>query len=119
VVDAAHTPASAAALARALREEFPGRRLFLVCGVAGDKDVAALAAALRPRAFAVWATAAEDPRSLPAAEVAAAFAPAEAVPSVAEALRAARAAASPGDLVCATGSLRVVAEARAALGRAG
>lgn len=116
VVDAAHTPASAAALIRALGEEFPGRRLLLVVGVARDKDVAALAAVLRPGAAAVWATAAADPRALRPQDVAASFAGATVAVTVAEAVRAARAVAGPLDLVCCTGSLRVVAEARAALG---
>ncbi|MET0698763.1 MAG: folylpolyglutamate synthase/dihydrofolate synthase family protein [Mycobacterium sp.] len=48
LVDAAHNPAGAAALAQALSEEFDFRFLVGVVSVMGDKDVGAILAALEP-----------------------------------------------------------------------
>ncbi|KAK9844056.1 hypothetical protein WJX81_003088 [Elliptochloris bilobata] len=47
VLDGAHTPAAAAALAATLRRAFPDAALALVVGMAADKDAAGIMAALR------------------------------------------------------------------------
>ena len=47
VLDGAHTPAAAAALAGTLRRAFPHAALALVVGMAADKDAAGVMAALR------------------------------------------------------------------------
>ena len=47
VLDGAHTPAAAAALAATLRRAFPDAALGLVVGMAADKDAAGVMAALR------------------------------------------------------------------------
>jgi dihydrofolate synthase/folylpolyglutamate synthase len=120
LVDGAHNDASAAALARAVRDHFDFGRLVLVLGTSADKDLEAILSPLLPLASAVFATQARNPRALPAPEVgrvaSAAGAHVEVVPSVTEALDRARFQADHGDLVLATGSLYVVAEARAHLG---
>lgn len=50
VLDGAHTPAAAAALAGTLRRAFPDAALALVVGMAADKDAAGVMAALRQAA---------------------------------------------------------------------
>ena len=59
VLDGAHTPASAAALATTLRSVFPDAPLAIVVAMADDKDAAGILAALqsaRPK-VAVFTTA--------------------------------------------------------------
>lgn len=112
VVDGAHTPMSARALASALREEFGDRPTALIIGAAADKDLQGMAAALRPQCGAVFAVQANHPRARPASEVAAAF-EGLACRSIAEALVRAIDWAGPSGVVCAAGSLRVAAAVRA------
>ena len=123
VLDGAHNPAGAEALAGALREFFLWERLHLVVSIAANKDVAGIAAALAPLADEVYAARNESERTGDARPIAEAFAahgvPAHDHESVAEAIAAARAAAEPEDLICVTGSLYTVADARRALGLAG
>jgi dihydrofolate synthase/folylpolyglutamate synthase len=116
VLDGAHNPAAAEALATALPETFAGDRLHLVMAVFEDKDLDGIVRALAPLADAGYATAVESVRARPAGEVAhalsAAGVPTETFESVAEALVAARTAASEDDLILVTGSLYTVADAR-------
>lgn len=120
IVDGAHTPASAAAVAAALDAE-GGTPLALVVGMLADKDALGFASALRGRPGRVFATAPDHPRALPAPEVAAAFRAAgweavTCVPGLPAALAAARAWAGGGGLCVVTGSLRLAAETRELLG---
>jgi dihydrofolate synthase/folylpolyglutamate synthase len=120
VVVGAHNPASAARLGEALATHFPGRRLTLILGTLGDKDLDGIVAALAPAATRILAVAPQQARATPVATIVSAVAragrQADAAPSVAEALDQAVAAAGPDDLICVTGSLMIVAEARAATG---
>jgi dihydrofolate synthase/folylpolyglutamate synthase len=116
VVDGAHNDDSARRLAQALRAHFPYRRLLLVVGMNADKDIGAFArewAALEPE---VIATRALLPRAAPPERVADAFGAegmlVRTAPGVAQAVDEALAAAEHDDLICVTGSLYVVAEAR-------
>lgn len=117
VLDGAHTPAAAGALARTLAETHPGRRATAVVGLAADKDADDFFAALAPVVGRVVATRAASPRAAAPADVAAAAGrqglPAATAPSVAAALAAARRAGD--ELILVTGSLYVVGEAREAL----
>ncbi len=119
VLDCAHAPFAAEALAAALREYFRYKRLLLVVGMNEDKDVAGFAAALAPLWPRVYLCQAELPRALAAEQLKARAAglwdKAATFPSVSAALSAARADAGEGDLICVTGSVYVVAEAMAAL----
>jgi dihydrofolate synthase/folylpolyglutamate synthase len=119
VLDGAHNPAAAEALATALPETFAGERLHLVMAVFKDKDLEGIVRAVAPLADAGYATAVDSVRARPAGEIAAALTAAgvatEAFENVEEALAAARAAASEGDLILVTGSLYTVADARRAL----
>jgi dihydrofolate synthase/folylpolyglutamate synthase len=63
VLDGAHNPAGARALARSLRELLADQPLTLVIGVSQDKDAAAILAALVPLAGRVILTRASNPRA--------------------------------------------------------
>lgn len=119
VLDGAHNPAAAEALAAALPEAFTWERLHLVIGVFSNKDLGGIAERLAPLADRAYACRTESVRARPAEEVAAAFTArgvaAQSFPNVAEALRAARDAADETDLILVTGSLYTVADARRAL----
>jgi dihydrofolate synthase/folylpolyglutamate synthase len=114
VIDGAHNGDSAARLVEALHLHFDYDRLHVLLGVFADKDLAAI---LRPfrEAASLRAVELSNPRARPAAEVAAAarsmgIAASEGG-SVGRALESALAEAERRDLVVATGSLAVVAEA--------
>ncbi len=121
VCDGAHNGDSARRLVAAIRDWFPHERLHLVLGTSTDHDLAAIWAALRTLTPAtVFAAASTHPRARPAADIAAHVsngAGAKAMPSVPAAIHQAAQHAGPDDLVLATGSLFVAAEARAVLGR--
>lgn len=116
VIDGAHNGDSARRLAQALRAHFSFRRLILVVGLNADKDLKTFARELAPLDPDVIATRARLPRAAPPETVGDAFraegCPVRTAPSVAEAVDDALNEAGPGDLVCVTGSLYVVAEAR-------
>ncbi|HEX2029925.1 MAG TPA: Mur ligase family protein [Actinomycetota bacterium] len=116
VLDGAHNPDGAEALAAALGETFVWRRLHLVIGVLRDKDVDGIVGALASRADVGYATASSSDRALEAEAMAAAClragVPATPHRSVADALGAAEAAAGENDLIVVTGSLYTVADAR-------
>jgi dihydrofolate synthase/folylpolyglutamate synthase len=124
VVDGAHNPPGARCLARALRELLPGRRLVLVLGLLGDKDVDSFLRALLPpelpEVAAVVATQPPSPRAMPAVDLAArilALGPGLEVavrPGVGEAVRQAVGLAGPSDAVCVAGSIYQAGEAREA-----
>jgi dihydrofolate synthase/folylpolyglutamate synthase len=119
VLDGAHNPAAAEALATALSEAFVWDRLHLVMAVFSNKDLAGIVERLAPLARAGYAASTGSVRARAAEEVAASMIAegltAEAFPTVGEALAAARAAASEDDLILVTGSLYTVADARRAL----
>jgi dihydrofolate synthase/folylpolyglutamate synthase len=119
VLDGAHNPAAARALAEALPATFTWDRLHLVMAAFADKDTAGVVAALAPLADRTYAAAngnarSRDPEDM-AAILAAAGAPGDRFASVAAALAAATDAASEGDCILVTGSLYTVADARRAL----
>ncbi|MHB8575272.1 MAG: bifunctional folylpolyglutamate synthase/dihydrofolate synthase [Dehalococcoidia bacterium] len=119
MVDGAHSPDSAKRLAQALKEDFSYRTLYLVFGASRDKNLPEIAAAFATLDPVVMATAADHPRSAPAATAGQAFQDqgmlVRLAPDVATAMDTAMSEAGSGDLVLATGSLFVVAEARAAV----
>jgi dihydrofolate synthase/folylpolyglutamate synthase len=133
ILDGAHNPHAARALARAIAEVDPPRPRVLVLGVSADKDVAGIVDALVPAFDHVVATAYAQPRALEPAALAAAvasrslshpeagtdaIAPPGIVaiaPNVTRALVAARAVAGKKGTVIVAGSLMLVGEARALL----
>lgn len=120
LLDGAHNPPGAAALAAFLSEHRSRLgRLHLVFGVLRDKAWGEMLATLLPWAAAVVLTRpaterAEDPAALARAIPALAGAPLR--PEVAQAIEAARRLAGPEDTILITGSLYTVAEGLRALG---
>ncbi len=116
VVDCAHNADSAGKLKAALEEVFAYRRLILIFGASADKDIEGMMRELFPLAQQVIITQAKHPRAVDTGvlrEKALALRPGVMVSdSVAEALGLALGVASPQDLICATGSVFVVAEVR-------
>ena len=119
ILDGAHNPAAARALAEALPDTFTWDRLHLVMGVFADKDLDGIVGPLAPLANMGYAAAVESVRARPPHEVADAMIahdiPTESFATVRDALDAAASAASDGDLILVTGSLYTVADARRAL----
>jgi dihydrofolate synthase/folylpolyglutamate synthase len=71
LLDAAHNPHGAGALAAALREEFDFRQLIGVVAVMADKDAHGILSALEPVLHEVVLTENGSPRAMPADELAA------------------------------------------------
>jgi dihydrofolate synthase/folylpolyglutamate synthase len=118
LLDCAHNPEGAAALAAALPMLAGGRRCALVLSVVKDKDLGGMLAPLLPAVDLVVATASQSARALPAAALAAAI-PGDVPPraavtdplaAIAEARRR-----LPGSLVVVAGSIFLVGQVRAAL----
>lgn len=114
IVDCAHNAYSAKRLAEALKQHFDFEEAVLILGVSSDKDVAGMVSELMPLAGTVIVTSAQHPRALEPATLAAEFSRQGINPEVAgnvsSAVDLALARAKAEDLICATGSLFVVAE---------
>ena len=112
VVDGAHNRDSARRLRETVQAYFPGRRVVLVFGTSGDKDIPGMAQELVPLASRVILTASRHPRAAPAAALEGFFqaVPYEVATSVPEAMEKALALAGGEGMVLVTGSLFVVAE---------
>lgn len=129
LVDGAHNPAGTAALVEALQESYAFTKLVGVVGILGDKDAAAMLAALEPVLDVVVLTEVSSPRAAGADALAAVAVEVfdedrvEVVPRLDDALEAAVTIAEEdsdqlsGVGVLVTGSLLVVGEARKLLGR--
>ncbi|MGH8932184.1 MAG: bifunctional folylpolyglutamate synthase/dihydrofolate synthase [Egibacteraceae bacterium] len=122
LLDGAHNPDGALALAGALRSEFPAfDQRVLVLGMQDDKDVEAVVRALLPAVDSLVVTCAPGHRAAPADRLAKAMHSAgrDALVTVdtREALACATELANPSrDLVVVTGSLYLVGAAREILG---
>jgi dihydrofolate synthase/folylpolyglutamate synthase len=118
IVDAAHNPVSARALAGALRG-VPRRRTILVFGASADKDYGGMLRTLLPGTDLAIFTRAMNPRAAAPSDLLrrARGRAAVAAGSVARALAMARKAAGPQDAIVVTGSFYVAGEALALLSR--
>ena len=114
IVDCAHNAYSMKKLVEALRQHFDFERAVLILGVSSDKDISGMVAELAPLSGMVIVTATRHPRALEPARLAAQLSKRGITPEVAEnvasAVELALARAKPEDLICATGSIFVVAE---------
>ena len=117
LLDGAHNPGAMRTLSQSLRREFTYRRLFLLIGMMKDKDLKGTLKEIVPLADSLFLTRAEydrsaDPRELlhllPALK-----SKASVFSTLPAALNQALKEARPEDLICITGSLFVVGEARA------
>jgi dihydrofolate synthase/folylpolyglutamate synthase len=114
ILDGAHNPHGAQALAEALRER--GELPVLVISVSADKDAAGIAAALAPAVRAVIATRYQQDRAMDPHALADVFAQAGAAPTTAPDLRTALVVATTyGAPILIAGSLFLVGEARTLL----
>ena len=114
VVDGAHNRDSASKLKEALKEYFHFDHLILIIGTSADKDVSGIVEELAPLANTVIVTRSRHPRATRPEILAGEFArlgvKAETAEDVARAVAEAQGKAGKGDLICATGSLFLVAE---------
>lgn len=120
LLDGGHNPQCMEALGRALRELYPGKKLIFLTGVLADKDYPAMMGEILPLAKEFYTITPDSDRAMPAAELAAWLESrgAKATPcgTTREGVDRALAAAGPGDVVCACGSLYMIGEARHLLG---
>ena len=69
IIDAAHNPHGATALADTIRNEFDFESIFCVLGILGEKDVRGVLKALEPVVDRLIVTKSDSPRALPVAEL--------------------------------------------------
>lgn len=116
ILDGAHNYDGALALKQALQEIFSYRRLILVLGILADKEREKIASVLAPLAQRVIVTRPDSPRAgdwEKLALYARRFTPhVQAIRDISQALKMALSLAGPEDLICATGSLYMIADAR-------
>ncbi len=120
ILDVAHNPEAARALAASLAARPCRGRTIAVCGILGDKDIDGVVRALAGQVQRWIAVGLDSPRALAAAELARRIAgagagPLESAASVADGLRLARAQAQSGDRVLVFGSFLSVGPALAEL----
>ena len=120
ILDGGHNPQCMEALARALRELYPGKKLIFLTGVLADKDYPAMMGEILPLAKEFYTITPDSERAMPAAELAAYLEGrgVKATPcgSVREGLELALVFLPPEDVVCVTGSLYMIGEVRHLLG---
>jgi len=114
VLDGAHNPAGARALARYLETYYSGRKRWMIFGAMRDKAVAEMGEILFSLADELILTAADSPRSMPPEELLALAGRGRAVPNIGAALQMVAGEAAADDAIIITGSLFLVGEARAA-----
>ena len=113
ILDGAHNPAGARALARYLERFYRDRRLWLIYGAMRDKAVEEIAGILFPLAAELIFTAPAYSRALRPEVLAEIAGRGQVVANVADALAFVRGRAAADDVVVVTGSLFLVGEARA------
>ena len=112
ILDGAHNPAGARALARYLERFYGGRRLWLIYGAMRDKAIDEVAGILFQLAAELVLTAPDTPRALRPETLSEFAGRGHVQPTVKAAIDYARASALPEDVIVVTGSLFVVGEAR-------
>jgi len=115
-LDGAHNPGAARELAAFLRENFAGRRVYLIYGAMRDKAVDEVAGLLFPYAYEVVFTQPGTPRAVSAAQLAEMAGDHAArftvIKNAEEAMESVLAKAGPEDALFITGSLYLVGELR-------
>ncbi|MCO5229073.1 MAG: bifunctional folylpolyglutamate synthase/dihydrofolate synthase, partial [Thermomicrobiales bacterium] len=117
VIDGAHTPASSQALAAALQAHFPDQTFTLIIGMLADKNPEAMLTPLLRHADRVIAVQPQNPRAMPASDLAQAIQRLGGQVVIAPSVEAALTEAG-SEIVVVTGSFTTAAEARVALGLA-
>ena len=120
ILDGAHNPHAAAALASGIKKFLPEKRTLL-CGMMADKDCAGVMSTLAPLFERVIAVPVQSPRAISPAELAALAAPycksVFTAENAAQALDAALATLNPGEALVVAGSLYLASELRPQLMR--
>ena len=116
ILDGAHNPQGAAALAETWREKFPNQKASIVFSAVAAKDISGILESIAPLGSRIFLCPVDTPRALSAEEIAASL-PENAVlhelfPDFHQAFKAAHAHGGP---ILVAGSLFLVGEARAML----
>jgi dihydrofolate synthase/folylpolyglutamate synthase len=120
VLDAAHNPDSAEKLAKTLDQLLPGKKVVLVFGASGDKDVSVFLQHVLPRTRVLIATQSLHPRAMPPGAIRASLPDTE-VPvieteTIEQGMNTAFQYAGDDQVILVTGSVFVVGAAREVLG---
>jgi dihydrofolate synthase/folylpolyglutamate synthase len=121
ILDGAHNIAAMERLVETLLGDFTYKRLIFILGILSDKDIQQMLLLLLPRADVILATKSESPRACDSAKLDEMISNLDyqgihmVIDTVEEAVQKAREIASPKDMICVTGSLFTVGEARTAL----
>ncbi len=114
IVDGAHNAYSMRRLREALREYFTFDKMKLILGFGADKDIPGMAAEATKMTNDIILVASKHPRAVKAEDLVAEFQKYNVTPRVADSVKGAMALAmkevQPNDLVCAAGSIFVIAE---------
>src|SRR5208282_2760779 len=113
ILDGAHNPAGARALARYLERFYAGRKIWMIYGAMRDKAVDEIAGILFPLASELVFTAPDNVRALRPEALLEIAGRGHVSPDISAALNLVRATASEDDVIIITGSLFLVGEARA------
>jgi dihydrofolate synthase/folylpolyglutamate synthase len=117
ILDGAHNPAGALVLKESLEKEFQYDHLILLVGIMKDKDIASILRLLAPLADHIILTEPHTDRAAPPALLKKALdqngKKAEIAGDLKKAIERGVALTGKGDLLCITGSLYTVGEARA------
>lgn len=116
VLDCAHNPAGAKVLRNAIKKEFVYKRLFLVLGIMADKDIKGILSKLAPLAHTVILTRPKTERAASLDMLYREIKPyaksVKLIDNVEDACRVAVSMSNSNDMICITGSVFTVGEAR-------
>ncbi len=114
IVDSAHNTYSLKRLGEALRKYFDFDRMLLICGCSSDKDTAGLTAEMAALTSKIIVTNSRNPRAVAPAILVKDFSrlgiTPDLAPNIPSAVELALEQTTPNDLICATGSIFIVAE---------
>jgi dihydrofolate synthase / folylpolyglutamate synthase len=113
LLDAAHNPHGAKALASYLKTRYPDKRKILIFGVMKDKNFASMLAELTPLTDRILLTRPRTDRATPPKELIPFAQNAMVTGSINDALKKAREIARDDDMIVITGSFYTIGEARA------
>jgi dihydrofolate synthase/folylpolyglutamate synthase len=117
ILDGAHNPAGARALAQYLKRFYGHRKLWMIFGAMGDKAVGEVAGILFPIAQELMLTAPSNARALSPEKLRQLAGRGRTAATAAQALELVREEAESDDAIVVTGSLYLVGEARGLLSR--
>jgi dihydrofolate synthase / folylpolyglutamate synthase len=114
IVDGAHNAYSIEKLGKGIKEYFKPGKIKLILGFGNDKDIVGMAREAVKYADEIYLVASKHPKAVKGEVLAAEFAKYKMTPKVAqsvtEAIIMAKAGAAPNDVICAAGSIFVIAE---------